>query len=88
MTYHNNMTTEETKELKLNTIDEATELFRKWGFVIVVDDESCENEGTLHFSCREHHRGEGQLHDERGQGCAMHACHWRAMQAAGAHYAG
>ena len=35
------------EELRLNTIEEAVEDFRKGEFVIVVDDEDRENEGDL-----------------------------------------
>ena len=35
------------EELKLNTIEEAVEDFRRGEFVIVVDDEDRENEGDL-----------------------------------------
>ena len=36
-----------TEEMKLNTIEEAVEDFKKGEFVIVVDDEDRENEGDL-----------------------------------------
>ena len=35
------------EEIKLNTIEEAVEQFRKGDFVIVVDDEDRENEGDF-----------------------------------------
>jgi 3,4-dihydroxy 2-butanone 4-phosphate synthase/GTP cyclohydrolase II len=35
------------EKIKLNTIDEAIEDFRKGKFVVVVDDEDRENEGDL-----------------------------------------
>ena len=36
-----------TEEMKLNTIEEAVEDFKRGEFVIVVDDEDRENEGDL-----------------------------------------
>ena len=38
-------------KIKLNTVEEAIEDFRKGEFVIVVDDEDRENEGERRLRC-------------------------------------
>lgn len=37
----------DNEKIKLNTIEEAIEEFRKGNFVIVIDDENRENEGDF-----------------------------------------
>ena len=44
-------------KIKLDTIEEAIEDFRKGEFVIVVDDEDRENEGDFDYRCRVDYSG-------------------------------
>ncbi len=55
------------EKIKLNTIEEAIEDFRKGEFVIVVDDEDRENEGDLVIAAEKVTPEKNQLHAETCQ---------------------
>ena len=66
------------EEMKLNSIEEAVEDFKKGEFVIVVDDEDRERRRPDYCGRKDYGR-EGELHAEERPWCALRTYHHRTL---------